>query len=145
MNDHRIAQTSVTPTIARQTPKQDFGDMMSHGVSVAAGLISSVAPFASPILSTAVSALKSVSSGVTSVGGSAGSVASTGGELGGLGGGGSTQDLLQQIASGDTGASNAAYLQLQMRMQAESQQFQAVSNIMKVRSDSAKAAINNIR
>jgi hypothetical protein len=32
-----------------------------------------------------------------------------------------------------------------MRMQAESEQFSATSNVLKVRSDASKAAINNIR
>lgn len=41
--------------------------------------------------------------------------------------------------------SSQDYLRIQQYMQAEAQQFTAVSNILKVRSDSAKAAINNIR
>jgi hypothetical protein len=41
--------------------------------------------------------------------------------------------------------SSQDYLRIQQFMQAEAQQFTAVSNILKVRSDSAKAAINNIR
>ncbi|HSP80094.1 MAG TPA: hypothetical protein VLQ93_16305, partial [Myxococcaceae bacterium] len=40
---------------------------------------------------------------------------------------------------------NLAYMQLQNEMQKESRAHNAVSNIMKVRHDSAKAAINNIR
>lgn len=41
--------------------------------------------------------------------------------------------------------SSQDYLRIQQYMQQEAQQFTAVSNILKVRSDSAKAAINNIR
>jgi len=41
--------------------------------------------------------------------------------------------------------SSQDYLRIQQYMQAEAQQFTAVSNILKVRSDSAKAAISNIR
>ena len=41
--------------------------------------------------------------------------------------------------------SSQDYLRIQRYMQAEAQQFTAVSNIRKVRSDSAKSAINNIR
>ncbi|HVP62837.1 MAG TPA: hypothetical protein VMT11_19940 [Myxococcaceae bacterium] len=41
--------------------------------------------------------------------------------------------------------SSQDYLRIQQYMQAEAQQFTAVSNILKVRSDSAKAAINNVR
>ena len=39
---------------------------------------------------------------------------------------------------------NLQYLQLQEAMQRESREFTAVTNVMKVRHDSAKAAINNI-
>ena len=38
-----------------------------------------------------------------------------------------------------------AYLKLQDEMQRESREHTTVSNVMKVRHDSAKAAINNIR
>ena len=40
---------------------------------------------------------------------------------------------------------NLQYLQLQQNMQGQNRQFTAVSNIMKVKHDTAKAAINNIR
>ncbi len=39
---------------------------------------------------------------------------------------------------------NLQYLQLQENMQRESREFTALSNVMKVKHDSAKAAINNI-
>ncbi len=39
---------------------------------------------------------------------------------------------------------NLQYLQLQETMQRDSREFQALSNVMKVKHDSAKAAINNI-
>jgi hypothetical protein len=39
---------------------------------------------------------------------------------------------------------NLQYLQLQEHMQRESREFAALSNVMKVKHDSAKAAINNI-
>ena len=39
---------------------------------------------------------------------------------------------------------NLQYLQLQESMQSESREFTALSNVMKVKHDSAKAAINNI-
>ncbi len=39
---------------------------------------------------------------------------------------------------------NLQYLQLQEAMQRESREFTALSNVMKVKHDSAKAAINNI-
>ena len=40
---------------------------------------------------------------------------------------------------------NLQYLQLQQDMQAQNRQYTLVSNIMKVKHDTAKAAINNVR
>jgi hypothetical protein len=40
---------------------------------------------------------------------------------------------------------NLQYLQLQQDMQAQNRQFTLISNIMKVKHDTAKAAINNVR
>ncbi len=40
---------------------------------------------------------------------------------------------------------NLQYLQLQQDMQAQNRQFTLVSNIMKVKHDTAKSAINNVR
>jgi len=40
---------------------------------------------------------------------------------------------------------NLQYLQLQQDMQAQNRQFTMVSNIMKVKHDTAKSSINNIR
>jgi hypothetical protein len=40
---------------------------------------------------------------------------------------------------------NLQYLQLQQKMQAENRQFTLVSNIMKVKHDTARNAINNVR
>jgi hypothetical protein len=39
---------------------------------------------------------------------------------------------------------NLQYLQLQEQMQRESREYQALSNVMKVKHDSARAAISNI-
>jgi len=56
----------------------------------------------------------------------------------------SDADLLALLAQPGE-LSSQDYLRIQQYMQAEAQQFTAVSNVLKVRSDSAKAAINNIR
>ena len=55
------------------------------------------------------------------------------------------QHLKQRALSADGQKFNMAYLALQNEMQKESREHNAISNIMKVRHDSAKAAINNIR
>jgi hypothetical protein len=51
----------------------------------------------------------------------------------------------QRLMAAEGQKFNVAYLQLQNEMQRESREHNAISNIMKVRHDSAKAAINNIR
>jgi hypothetical protein len=53
-------------------------------------------------------------------------------------------DLEQQSAEMDQ-SFNLQYLQLQQDMQAQNRQFTLISNIMKVKHDTAKNAINNIR
>jgi hypothetical protein len=56
----------------------------------------------------------------------------------------SEQDMLNLLSQPGE-LSTQDYLRIQAFMQRESQTFTAVSNILKVRSDTAKAAINNIR
>lgn len=167
-NPNRIQSLALTPDIARQTPKNDFGDVMVQtfktGASAASGIIGG-AVAGVPVLSAAVSGLQStlaLGSGGTSaniapgvIG--AGQTAAVGTALASSGStalagnegtfdvhGASKEDLLQYIQE-HPDASSAAYLELQQRMAQESQQFTSISNILKVRADSAKAAINNIR
>jgi hypothetical protein len=81
-------------------------------------------------------------------GGSVASAAATAtSPLGATGTGtGSGWDLLaaQQAMQSDSQSFNMQYLALQDQMQRESREFTAISNIMKVRQDSAKNAISNI-
>lgn len=75
------------------------------------------------------------SEGSSGTGGAAGAVATaTGGDL--L----EATRAMQQEAQ----AMNLQYLQLQEAMQRESREYQALSNVMKVKHDSARAAISNI-
>lgn len=153
-NDNRISSLSITPSVARQTPKNDFGELMARTanevVKTGAGVVSSMVP-GGPAFSAAISSARTtvgavasgattaVPSGTASAGGSAGAA--------GASGKGEQWDLLeaQKVMQAEGQAFNAAYLQLQNEMQRESREHNAVSNIMKVRHDSAKAAINNIR
>ncbi|NTX00720.1 hypothetical protein HUA74_01365 [Myxococcus sp. CA051A] len=137
----------------RQTPRNDFGTVLAHAahqvVSKGAGLVGGMIP-SGPILSAAVSSTKMAVSSVVPMGATTTSAASTsaaGASLGTPTGNGDAWDLLeaQKALSADGQKFNAAYLQLQNEMQRESREHNAVSNIMKVRHDSAKAAINNIR
>jgi hypothetical protein len=156
-NDNRIPSLTVTHNVARQTPKNEFGTVLARAaqevVRSGAGLVGGMIP-AGPIVSAAVSSTKAVVSTVASTGGSSTTVPVAGGSTGGAAGTGSAAtgngdawDLLeaQRALSADGQKFNMAYLALQNEMQKESREHNAISNIMKVRHDSAKAAINNIR
>jgi hypothetical protein len=159
MSDARISQLSITPTIGRQTPKRDFGDVLKNTVGrmlnngIVRGALSSI-----PVVSAAVSAVSSLASstsarapiagvagGALSIG-IAGSnpIASTGSAqtAGGLTGNESvdpngTLEEMKRVS--------ADYMQLQLAMQQENREYSAMTNVLKVRHDSAKSAINNIR
>jgi hypothetical protein len=160
-HDNRLAGLSITPTVPRQTPQNDFGTLLartaSEVVKTGSGLVGGMLPGA-PALSAAVSSVRSTVSSVTSTaagttavpGASAASAAGGGGTASAAGaatGKGEQWDLLeaQKAMQVEGQQFNAAYLQMQNEMQRESREHNAVSNIMKVRHDSAKAAINNIR
>lgn len=162
MSDTRISQLSITPTVGRQTPKRDFGDVLKASVGrvlnhgIVQGALGSI-----PVVSAAVSAVSSLTAssgnsssargGVAGVGPGAGSVsaAASSGLLGTGGPGGlaaagnesvDPNGMLEEMkrVSGD-------YMQLQLAMQQENREYSAMTNVLKVRHDSAKSAINNIR
>jgi hypothetical protein len=155
-NQNRIDATSVATSVPRQTPHTEFGSVlaqtmgnaMSGGAALAGGVMGM-----NPVTSAAVSGLRAVASkaavgpdaltSVTPVTTPIAPVPNPGAGLSPIDPNAPAGSLLQQVSLTDP--SSAAFLQLQMQMQAESQQFSAASNVLKVRSDSAKAAINNIR
>ena len=151
-NGNRIGSLSITPTVARQTPQNDFGTVFARTaqevVKAGAGIAASLMPGA-PMVSAAVASVSSVvSSSASSVRGAAAMPGAGGaGGVGGTAGQGEQWDLLaaQREMQAEGMKMNLAYMNLQNEMQAESRAHNAISNIMKVRHDSAKAAINNIR
>ncbi|PTL78405.1 hypothetical protein [Vitiosangium sp. GDMCC 1.1324] len=155
-NGNRIGTLSITPTVPRQTPQNDFGAVFARSaqevVRTGAGVVAALVP-GSPVVSAAVA---SVSSVVSTAGASSGRGASATALSGGTSGAGSSLgvtgqgdqwDLLaaQKEMQAEGAKMNLAYMSLQNDMQKESRAHNAISNIMKVRHDSAKAAINNIR
>jgi hypothetical protein len=147
---------SVTRTTARQTPNNDFGQVLERtarraaaiGAALAPSVGGGVASAAAGVLHHGASLVADAAAGSRSAAGASGAGASGAGEAGGAEGrqGGQWELLEAQRLMAEEGqAFNAQYLQLQNAMQQESREFNAVSNIMKVRHDSAKAAINNIR
>ena len=185
MDSNHIDRTSVTLTVARQTPKNDFGQMLKSTLGSAAQLGGQVLGGLTgmPIVSAAVSGVTALaggsapgtgrsaqaaqaSSGVIQIG----TGRSAGGVVG-IAGGGATPGALPNglggtgsgITPGTSGSVTAAdpanfdtYLNqmriesdrsmaMQVEMQQESREYNTLSNVLKLRHDSAKAAINNIR
>ncbi len=150
-NGNRIGSLSITPTVSRQTPQNDFGTVFARTaqeVARGAGVVASLVPGA-PMVSAAVASVSSVVSSSASSVRATSTVPVTGGVGGAVGstGKGEQWDLLaaQREMQAEGMQMNLAYMNLQNEMQAESRAHNAISNIMKVRHDSAKAAINNIR
>jgi hypothetical protein len=147
---NRINQVSITQTTQRQTPENDFGQVLARtvgqavhtGAAVAGGLA-----MGTPVVSAAVGSVARAASAVTQVGSASPGQTSGPAASDGTTGKGEDWDLLeaQKLMRSEERKFNMEYLALQNGMQRESREFTAVSNIMKVRHDSAKAAINNIR
>jgi hypothetical protein len=127
--------TGVTGTGAPQpAQRRGFGDILGSalgGFARGAGGALSVLSPPTALVGGLVSGVASVFSALTGGGGAPAPLRSD-------------ADLLALLSQPGE-LSSQDYLRIQQYMQSEAQQFTAVSNILKVRSDSAKAAINNIR
>ncbi len=126
---------AVTGSGATQPPqKKGFGDILGSALGGfargAGGALSVLSPPAA-LVGGLVSGVASAVSALTGGGGAPAPIRSD-------------ADLLALLSQPGE-LSSQDYLRIQQYMQAEAQQFTAVSNVLKVRSDSAKAAINNIR
>jgi hypothetical protein len=151
---NRIESIHVAPTTERKTEPGRFGvALRTAAASVAQGVAASVdlaAPFVpgGTVLSGAVrSAAASLAPRVrNAVAGASGTAVQ--GASGAAGGGGAVGegDVLEatRALQQESQTFNLQYLQLQENMQRESREFTALSNVMKVKHDSAKSAINNI-
>jgi hypothetical protein len=129
-------ETPVIAPAAAAAPaqKKGFGDILGSALGGfargASGALSVLSPPAA-LVGGIVSGVASAVSALTGAGGAPQPIRSD-------------ADLLALLSQPGE-ISSQDYLRIQQYMQAEAQQFTAVSNILKVRSDSAKAAINNIR
>lgn len=159
----------------RQTPRASFSDRFRTALGTGASVVSTVAgaagynlPAAAVVGAavTGVGQVQDVSGGLSSnspaMGESFGSTAGFG-SPGGVGGG-DTGGVMGAIAgraqAGDPSSQmmmatqrmqemnqtfNLQYLQLQQKMQNESRQFTAVSNVMKTKHDTARNALSNLK
>lgn len=174
MDNNHVARISITPTVARQTPKNDFGQVLNNslnGVLRAGSVVGSLTGM--PIISSAVSAVSSLvndntvggsaaATGTVNLGRASPGIQSVGG--GGYSGSGivvgsTVQSGRATSTAGTTGVEPAGMtdmlsgmraeadrsMMMQMQMQTESREYNTLTNILKLRHDSAKAAINNIR
>ena len=159
--NNRIDSLSINATIPRQTPKNDFGTVLSSTVNgmvrMGGAIINSVTGM--PVVSAAVSAVTSFansggraqSQSAATAGGTAIPVANvpgggSGGAAGSLYAGNSSRaDKYSDPTLNEMQITAEKSLHLQMEIQQESREFNAISNVLKVRHDSAKAAINNVR
>ncbi len=120
------AKLSLTPTVARQTPKSEFSGVLRNALQVGGNMMrgaASVVP-GGGIVSAAI--------------GSATDAAIAGGSQGLDAGGPLQGEVAQMKAQADQS------LALQIAMQNESREYTTLSNVIKMRHDSARAAINNI-
>jgi hypothetical protein len=142
-----ISSVIVAPTAERKTAPSGFAANLRSAVAGAAEGLAAAAGFALPLGPAGMvlaGALRGVAQGVA-----AGSRASAGGPP-------ATAAAPASAPAGDAfeaarllqaeGQSfNLRYLELQERLQRESREFTAMSNVMKVRHDAARAAIQNVQ
>jgi hypothetical protein len=138
----RISPLHVAPTTERKAEPGRFGAALrgaaagaTHGIAQTLALAAPAIP-GGPVLAAAVrgAASSAAAPGSSGFAGGAADAAPAGGDLIEA-----TRTLQQQAQS-----FNVQYLQLQENMQRESREFTALSNVMKVRHDTSKAAIANI-
>jgi hypothetical protein len=155
------SRLEIAATRARQTekPAAPFRDVLAGGVSLLmSGAEVATHVVAGPVMAAAVhDARIGAASSISGSFGSSGSLGSPGSafETAGIGGTGlpavgggagasgaptSVQSLMQ-----DGQSSNMQMLALQQQIQDESQRFTTVSNVMRAKYDTAKAAVSNIR
>jgi hypothetical protein len=126
----RALHAGVVGAVDLAAPIVPFGTVLAGAVRGAAGTGGTGLPGSLSLASGAGTGLTGTGAGV------AGAAATAGG----------TGDLLEatRALQAEAQAMNLQYLQLQERMQQESREFTALSNVMKVKHDSARAAIANI-
>jgi len=139
----RIGTLVVAPSTDRKAEPPRFGSALKAAAAEAASGVAASVALAAPYLpggAVLAGALRPAAAGARAA--SAPAPAAAGASAGSASGGDvieATRALQQEAQT-----FNLQYLQLQESMQRESREFTALTNVMKVKHDSAKAAINNI-
>jgi hypothetical protein len=150
---NKIEAVSVAPTTERKTVPGRFAAALRGAAEGLASGIAAGVELAAPyvpggmVLSAAVRGAANASRGTPGSAGSAGSPGAAGSTVGGAASGPDGDgDIVQatRALQQEARTFNLQYLQLQEGMQRESREFSALSNVMRVKHDTAKSAINNI-
>jgi hypothetical protein len=145
---NKIESIHVAPTTDRKTEPGRFENALRTAASGLAQGVATTVELAAPYVPAGTVLSAAVRSAVqgpgAAVGGATGGGATAGGAT--AGGGSPEGDVLDatRTLQQEARTFNLQYLQLQENMQRESREFTALSNVMKVKHDSAKAAISNI-
>jgi len=142
----RIGTLVVAPSTERKAEPGRFGAALrSAGTQLANGVASSVALAAPFVPGGAIlaGALRAAAQPLATASHGSPAAAPASGSSGGAGGGGDVMEATRALQQ-EAQSFNLQYLQLQESMQRESREFTSLTNVMKVKHDSAKAAINNI-
>jgi len=154
------SRLEIDATRIRQTerPQAPFRDVLAGGVSLLmSGAEVATHVIAGPVMAAAVHDARIGAVGSISGGFGAPGAASVGGALettgigpaglssagAGAGASGTPPNVQSMMQDGQT--SNMQMLALQQQIQEESQRFTTVSNVMRAKYDTAKAAVSNIR
>jgi len=142
---NRIESIQVAPTTEKKTQPGRFEAALRGAAEGAARGIAGAVELAAPYVPGGTVLAAAIRTAGSGGGLRAGSAAESGSDAGATTGS-SEGDLLEatRTLQQEARTFNLQYLQLQESMQRESREFTAVSNVMKVKHDSAKSAINNI-
>ena len=164
LNNGGSIRINTQPQVNRQTPRNDFGSMVSRGMAAGAGAVAGATAVAAPYVpgGAVVNAAAQGVAGAAAqaAGGSVGDYGRGGamnipGQAPGMGSqtgapastGNAQQDLMNQTKQLQEMqmSFNLQYLTLQQKMQGENRQFSTISNVLKTKHDTTKNSINNIR
>jgi hypothetical protein len=140
---NRIESIQVAPTTEKKTQPGRFEAALRGAAEGTARGIAGAVELAAPYVPGGTVLSAAIRTAASGGGLRAGSAADGGSSAGGASSEGDILEATRTLQQ-EARTFNLQYLQLQEHMQRESREFTAVSNVMKVKHDSAKAAISNI-
>ena len=143
---NRIESIHVAPTTERKAEPGRFENALRNAASGVAVGVASTVELAAPYVPAGTVLSAAVRSAAGPTARSVAAAAAGGGGAGSATASSSDGDVLEatRAIQQEARTYNLQYLQLQEAMQRESREFTALSNVMRVKHDSAKSAISNI-